>query len=1798
MTVTTPKILSFSPDSGAATGNPNLVDQNILTLTGTAAANTSVEVFNGSTLLGSATTDSNGNWTFTTPTLGTGFFSVALSAVDVDSTGAKSAASSALNLTVDMLTPQTPTITSYSPATGTTGSGTTTATTLTLTGAASEVDGFVQVYDNGKLLGTATLNMSNNTWSFQTGTLATGVEHHFTATFTNWAGATSVVSSELDVAVVAPPATPTITSITPDTGAAGITDSATLTLAGTAGANVTVNIYDGGTLLGKTTTNANGAWTFATGTLASGAQNFTAVAVDSVGDVSQTSAIATMTIDTHTPAAPTVLTDTLSASNVLTLTGTSEANDTIKIYDGSTLIGETVANASGAWQFSPGTLANGTHNISATATDLAGAVSAASDDPVINVTSSTGVVLNTPTILSASPSSGSGSSLTSTSNLLTLTGEGDANTTVNVYDGATKLGVATVSAAGVWSFTTSTALTDGSHSFSAIETDASGDQSAQSSAFSITVKPDITSFSALTDQWSAPISVDGMPFYVENANVNGNAPYAITMTDPQTLRFQLDPGDTWSDNGSHRTEIGSSTIYAPTTTINTSYQFMVEPGPTNQYWTVLGQFHSDDNSSITQSLTADYPVFAVELTGKNASGQGDYIGIWADYTLPGQTTPTAITASGTSSWGMIYVSPTPIVRGQYYSVQIEASFQNNSSGFLEVWLNGTEIVNYHGPIGYGAGTYWKEGIYQDSSDTTQTIAADYKNLQLSDTPNAPLILTDTLNGGVATLVGTGEANSTITIYDGSTKLGTASVDSTGSWTYQTSAALSAGVHALTATVKDTAGNVSPTSNVFDVTVGGTSTSAAPTLTTFSPDTGTVGNGVTDAHTLTLSGAATANTTVTILDGSTVLGTTTANAIGAWSFATGQLATGAHQFTATDTNSSGVVSAASSVLTVNIVAAPSTPTVTSFSQDTGAVGDGVTDAHTLTLSGAATANTTVTVYDGATKLGTATANANGVWSFATGQLVTGAHQFTATDTDAYGDVSAASSGLNVTVVAAPTAPTVTSFSPDTGTVGDGVTDAHTLTLSGAAAANTTVTVYDGATKLGTATANASGVWSFATGQLATGAHQFTATDTDAYGDVSAASSALNVTVVGAPVAPTVASFTPIVTGVTSAAVSATQATAVTTAHAITLAGSATANTTVTIYDGSTKLGTAAVGASGAWSFATGQLATGAHQFTATDTDAYGDVSAASTVMTVTVQAPTPTPTPTVTSFSPDTGIVGDGVTDAHAITVSGAATANTTVTVFDGATKLGTATANATGAWSFTTGQLATGAHQFTATDTSTAGVVSAASSALNVTVVSAPSTPSLGAFSPDTGKIGDGITDAHTITLSGAATANTTVTVFDGAAKLGTATVGANGAWSFATGQLATGAHQFTATDTDAYGDVSAASSALKVTVAAAPTAPTVTSFSPDTGTVGNGVTDAHALTLSGAAAANTTVTVFDGATQLGTATANASGAWSLATSQLATGAHHFTATDTDAYGDVSAASSALNVTIVAAPSAPTLSSFSPDTSLTSGNITSSHTISLNGSAAANSTVTVFDGAADLGTTTVGSNGSWTFSASGLANGTHNFTATDTDAYGDVSSASSALTVQVDASGPSAPTFTDVARNPNGSVTLTGTSDPHSFVLIQGPNSALLGTATTASNGTWSFTTAPLSNNIHLFTISAEDVAGNTEPQLNFTAFVGTSHADILYGGPGYVMAGGGGADTFVFSPNFGQNVITDFQAKGAVHDVLQFNSTLFQNFAAVLSHAAQVGSDVVITGAQAGNEVTLLNVNKNALKAADFHLV
>ena len=453
------------------------------------------------------------------------------------------------------------------------------------------------------------------------------------------------------------------------------------------------------------------------------------------------------------------------------------------------------------------------------------------------------------------------------------------------------------------------------------------------------------------------------------------------------------------------------------------------------------------------------------------------------------------------------------------------------------------------------------------------------------------------------------------------------------------------------------------------------------------------------------------------------------------------------------------------VTIDTVA-PVAPTIASFSTDSGTVGDGITNDNTLTLTGTAEANATVKVFDGATLLGSATANGSGAWSYTTAALANGAHSLTATATDAAGNTGVASAALSVTIdTTAPAGADIASFSTDSGTVGDDITNDNTLTLTGTAEANSTVKVFDGATLLGSAVANGSGAWSYTTAALANGAHSLTATATDAAGNTGVASAALSVTIdTTAPVAPTIASFS---------TDSGTVGDGITNDNTLTLTGTAEANAQ-SKFDGA-RCSAARGERQRRWSYTT-RRSRRRHSLTPRPPmppaiPAWLDALASPSIPRAGAPAPR----------SPDSG-AGDTLPMTYADVTARRANARSSL---DGATLLGSAVANGSGAWSYTTAALANGAHSLTATATDAAGNIGVASAALSVTIdTTAPVAPSIASFSPDTGTVGDGITSANVLTLTGTAEANSTVKVFDGATLLGSAVANGSGAWSFTTGHL------------------------------------------------------------------------------------------------------------------------------------------------------------------------------------------------------------------------------------------------------------------------------------------------------------------------------------------------------------------------------------------------------------------------------
>ncbi|MCP4330653.1 MAG: hypothetical protein GY791_19845, partial [Alphaproteobacteria bacterium] len=193
--VDAPSVTGFSDDTGVS--GDDITADDTLTITGTAEAGATVEIFDGASSLGTAVADGSGDWSFDTATLTEGAHS--FTAVATDVAGNTSAASGPLAVTIDTIAPSAPTIgLATASDDGTTGDGLTSEQVLTLLGTA-EAGATVEISYDGTPLATVVADGSGD-WSYDIVVPLAYDTHAFTATATDAAGNTSSAAA-VDVTV-------------------------------------------------------------------------------------------------------------------------------------------------------------------------------------------------------------------------------------------------------------------------------------------------------------------------------------------------------------------------------------------------------------------------------------------------------------------------------------------------------------------------------------------------------------------------------------------------------------------------------------------------------------------------------------------------------------------------------------------------------------------------------------------------------------------------------------------------------------------------------------------------------------------------------------------------------------------------------------------------------------------------------------------------------------------------------------------------------------------------------------------------------------------------------------------------------------------------------------------------------------------------------------------------------------------------------------------------------------------------------------------------------------------------------------------------------------------------------------------------------------------------------------------------------------------------------------------------------------------------------------------------------------
>ncbi|MGO4479195.1 Ig-like domain-containing protein [Massilia sp. 2TAF26] len=1261
----------------------------------------------------------------------------------------------------------------------------------------------------------------------------------------------------------------------------------------------------------------------------------------------------------------------------------------------------------------------------------------------------------------------------------TFSGTAEAGATVKLYDTdkAALLGTATADGSGNWSITPTNPMVDGAHSVSVTATDAANNTSGFSAALAVTIdtaaplKPAAPSLDAGSD--------------------SGVAGDGITNDATPTVKGTAEAGATvrlYDSNGT--TELGSVTA------------------DNNGHWSITSSILSNGTHSLT--------VKASDVAG-NTSVASDASSVTIDTAAPAApSTPDlkATSDTGLSDSDDITGNTTPTFTGTAESGATVKLYDGATEIGSAVAIGGTWTITST-PL--AAGSHAITAVATDAAGNTGAPSGALAVQIVTGAPSTAVasmaisadsgvsggdsitnVAAQTISGTLSAVLAAGERVQVSV--DGGANWITASA-SVGDGHWSASATLVAGTHELQARVVnavDNAGAVASQSYTLDTT--------APTLAITS-DAAQLKIGESATITFTFSedpGASFSLADVTVSGGT--LGPIAGSGL-----------TRTAIFTPAAGTNDGVASIAVAAGSYadkagNVGGAGTTPSIhfDTLAPNAPAFGAGSisrTNDTTPAFSGTAESGATVKLYDGATEIGSAVAT-GGSWSITSSVLAEGSHDIVARATDAAGNTGVASIATTVTIDT--TAPTL-AITSDAAQLKTGESATITFTFSedpGASFNAADVTVSGGTlgaisgsglTRTAIFTPSADTDGGVASVGVAAGSYA------DAAGNVGGAGQmpVLHFDT-RAPAAPSVPDL-----GAASDSGSAhnDDITSVTTP---TFSGSAEAGATVTLYEGTTVLGSA-VATNGSWSITSIQLGEGSHVISARATDAAGNTGAMSAGLTVQIDTNAPATTVSGIAFSNDTGASGtDFVTNVAAQTVSGSLSAaldvgeRVEVSVDGGANWITASASVGDGHWS-ASATLAMGTHELQARVVDAAGNAGAVASQSYTLDTTAPTL----AITSDAAQLKIGESATITFTFSedpGASFSLADVTVSGG--TLGP--IAGSGLTRTAIFTPAAGTNDGVASIVvaagsyaDKAGNVGGAGTVPSIhfdTLApSAPAAPALDHAS-DSGVAGDGITRVATPVIHGSAEAHAAVTLYDsdGSTVLGTALADAQGAWTIASAALADGIHTLRAVQSDAAGNISAPGAALTVridTAAAAPVAPVLLAAS-DSGVAGDSITRVTTPTLKGSAEALAQVTLYDtdGHTVLGTTQAGADGSWSITASALADGAHALSVVQVDVAGNVSAASPALSLTIDTVAPAAPgvpqlqAASDTGRIGDGITyaipVMEGSALANAQVTVYDGQTAV-GTTKADAQGHWSLEVRGLQLGAHSISATQADAAGN-----------------------------------------------------------------------------------------------------------------
>jgi hypothetical protein len=801
-----------------ATPNPITAGQT-LTLTATVQGGVSttpggtVSFMNGSTLLGSANLNSSGVATLTTASLTAGPYS--LTAQYAGNSNFLASTSAAVSLTVNAQASTTTTSLIATPNPVATGQ--TLSLTATVQGTGSTTPGGTVSFLSGSTpLGTAPLN-SSGVATLTLTTLAVG-NYSVTAQYAGNANFLTSTSAAVSVTVSAQ-VTTTSLNASPNPVPLGQTLTMTATVRGTGSTapGGTVSFMNGSTLLGTANLNSSGVATLTTSSLAAGIYNLTAQYAGNTNFLSSTSAAESVTVSSQATTTSLMATpNPVAVGQTLTLTATVEGSGstapggTISFMNGSTLLGTANLNSSGVATLTTSSLAAGIYNLTAQYGGNANFLSSTSAAVSVTVgnQATTTSLMATPNPVTA------GQTLTLSATVLG-TGSTAPGGLVSFMNGSTLLGTASLNSSGVATLTTSS-LTAGPYSLTAQYAGNSNFLASTSAIVSLTVNSQVT---------TTTTSLIATP----NPVVTGQT---LTLTATVQGTGSATPGGTVSFlSGS--TPLGTAPLNSSgvaTLTVTTL---------------AVGAY----------SMTAQYAGNANFLTSTSAA---------ASVTVSAQAITTATTTS-------LNASPNPVPTGQ--TLTLTATVQGiggttpggtvsflsgstplgsatlNASGVATLTLTTLAVGNYNLTAQYAGNANF---LSSTSAAVSVTISSLATTTSLTAAPN-PVTTGQTLTL-TATVQGPGTPGGTVNFLDGSTLLGTGTLNSSGVATLTTTL-LAAGDYSLTAQYAGDADLLASTSAAVSLTVNaqaGTTAQAFSLNATGSGLSQTVQPGKTAAYALNVS----------------------------------------------------------------------------------------------------------------------------------------------------------------------------------------------------------------------------------------------------------------------------------------------------------------------------------------------------------------------------------------------------------------------------------------------------------------------------------------------------------------------------------------------------------------------------------------------------------------------------------------------------------------------------------------------------------------------------------------------------------------------------------------------------------------------------------------------------------------------------------------------------------------------------------------------------------------------------------